>query len=244
MSREMRDLEELGRLGRTGDDLQIEDVRRLMELARSTFRFACRTAGIDQRAIGAMLTKFHDAGRRSPPTTAFSSILPGRPQSGSDGNRTRRWLLDVTHKFYADETKATLVEVKYILQALSLADAPGLPDSTIQDDFIWLIGHRISPGEYRDPVQLIPISFTDFCADRRLLQSGHLYPLDRGGRHEPGNTFLMLARSNQLQGNNTLPELLALMTEIAERHAAQPDYLTRITKDTHTRAEAASSGRG
>jgi hypothetical protein len=42
--------------------------------------------------------------------------------------------------------------------------------------------------------------------------------LDRGGKHEPRNAFLMLPRSNQLQGNMTVDELLALMARILERH--------------------------
>jgi hypothetical protein len=43
--------------------------------------------------------------------------------------------------------------------------------------------------------------------------------LDRDGKHEPKNAFLMLHRSNQLQGNLTLEELVALMEEITKRHA-------------------------
>ena len=55
--------------------------------------------------------------------------------------------------------------------------------------------------------------------DARTIQSGHLYPLDRGGRHIPQNAFLMLHRSNQLQGNLTLDELVTLMNEIVKRHS-------------------------
>jgi hypothetical protein len=55
--------------------------------------------------------------------------------------------------------------------------------------------------------------------DARTIQSGHLHPLDRGGKHEPANAFLMLHRSNQLQGNLTVEELIALMDEIVKRHA-------------------------
>jgi hypothetical protein len=74
------------------------------------------------------------------------------------------------------------------------------------------------PGAYLDPIQLIPIDFETFLSNRTFVQSGHLIPLDRGGRHIPSNTFLMLARSNQLQGNQTLDELIELMSQIVLRH--------------------------
>jgi hypothetical protein len=239
MSKAKKHLAEFAHLGRKEEDLTVGDVQSLIELARSVFRYAALDAGVEKRVVTAILTKFCDAGRRSPPTAAFSSILPGRPQSGSDGNRTKRWLLDKEHKFYAEEIPSTLVEVKYILEALSMDNAPRLPTDEARDVFKWLIGHEVMPGAYRDPIQLIPISFTDFCADRRLIQSGHIYPLDRGGRHEPGNAFLMLARSNQLQGNNTVSEMVSLMRSIADRHAAEPDYISRIAPDAHVKAEEA-----
>jgi hypothetical protein len=72
----------------------------------------------------------------------------------------------------------------------------------------------------------VPISLNSFIAEPRSVQSGHLIPLDREGRHVPDNTFLMLARSNQLQGNLTVAELLGLMEQIVERHRHnEPDYL-------------------
>ena len=39
---------------------------------------------------------------------------------------------------------------------------------------------------------------------------------DRGGTHIPQNTFLMLDRSNQIQGNQTLDELLELMARVVK----------------------------
>ena len=66
---------------------------------------------------------------------------------------------------------------------------------------------------------MIPISLKEVFADARIIQSGHLHPLDRGGKHEPKNAFLMLFRSNQIQGNLTLEELVALMREIVQRHS-------------------------
>lgn len=171
-----------------------------------------------RRQITRISTKFRDAGRRSPPWRPASQIVPGRPQNGSDGNRQARWNFDPAHKFYASEVNATLVEVKYYLQTLSLEGAPAVSDNRIVGAFEWLLGHEISPGSYLDPIQLIQIKFNDFFSDARILQSGHLVPLDRGGKHLPSNAFLMLQRSNQLQGNLTLEELLNLMEGIVRKH--------------------------
>jgi hypothetical protein len=127
-------------------------------------------------------------------------------------------LLPADHKFYADEITATLTEVKYYLQALSMEGAPALPPGTIQHAFDWMLEHPVEPGAYQDPIQLIPIELHRIVDDARLIQSGHYVPLDRGGKHVPKNAFLMLARSNQLQGNLTVDELLELMRTVAARH--------------------------
>ncbi len=127
-------------------------------------------------------------------------------------------MFDVEHKFYADEVNATLVEVKYIFQTLSMQLAPPIEPNIIEDKLHWLLGHSIVPGAYVDPIQLIPISFEEFFSNPRSVQSGHLIPLDRGGKHIPNNAFLMLARSNQIQGNQTLGELVELMRRIVKTH--------------------------
>lgn len=50
--------------------------------------------------------------------------------------------------------------------------------------------------------------------------------------HVPSNTFLMLARSNQLQGNLTLDELIGLMRTIVTQHQAAGDVSpVAITSD-------------
>lgn len=203
-----------------GPDINVEEVRKLIREITALTKHYLVKAGFSERNVTRLTTKLRDAGRRSPPWTAFSSRVPGRPQDGSDGNRRLRWLFEPSHKFYADEITATLVEVKYYLQVLSMNNAPELPSNTIQDKFIWLAGHNIIPGAYLDPIQLIPIDLKDIMEDLRKIHSGHLVPLDRGGRHEPKNTFLVLSRSNQLQGNLTRDELLKLMKEILERHDA------------------------
>lgn len=194
------------------------EVRDLIRLVSNLFRDLMLAAGYDPRQILRLTTKFRDAGRRSAPWKPTSSRIPGRPQDGADGNRISRWLMDKNHKFYADEVTATLVEIKYYLQALSMSGAPELPDGSLKSAFDWMLEHDVEPGKYEDPIQLIPIAINEVVKDARTIQSGHLVPLDRGGKHEPRNAFLMLPRSNQLQGNMTVDELLALMEQIVERH--------------------------
>lgn len=171
-----------------------------------------------KRDVVRITTKFRDAGRRSAPWKATSTRVPGRPQDGADGNRINRWLLPPNHKFYAKEETACLVEIKYYLQALSFKNAPVVNDEQFNQSFLWLLDKPIAPGNYLDPIQLIPIDMDEVITDARLIQSGHIFPLDRGGKHEPSNTFLMLARSNQLQGNLSVEELLQLMQDILDKH--------------------------
>lgn len=195
-----------------------EEVRILIRILSQTFRDILVYDGGDGDIAKRITTKFRDAGRRSAPWAAFSSLIPGRPQNGSDGNRINRWLLPPTHKFYASEIDATLVECKYILQTLSMKNAPEMPFSTIEKSFTWLTGHDIIPSLYKDPIQVTDIDFLDFYKDRRTLQSGHFIPLNRGGKHVPNNTFLMLYRSNQIQGDQTFQELMDFMKETLKRH--------------------------
>ncbi|MCX6739991.1 MAG: hypothetical protein NTZ49_02055 [Candidatus Parcubacteria bacterium] len=214
----IKTLERVAQLADKGLGLSVEEVRVLISDITKITKIVLIAGGFSERDVTRLTTKLRDAGRRSPPWTPYSGRVPGRPQDGADGNRRLRWLFTEDHKFYADEINATLVEVKYYLQVLSMTNAPLLPENTIQDKFTWLVKHRIIPGEYKDPIQLVPIDLRSILSDLRILHSGHLVPLDRGGRHEPKNTFLVLARSNQLQGNLTLAELLVLMNQIVEKH--------------------------
>lgn len=201
--------------------LELDEVyaRCLIRLISNLFKIRAVAAGYSDRQVTAIMRKLRDAGRRSAPWKPVSSKVPGRPQDGADGNRTNRWLLPVGHKFYATEAIATLVEVKYYLQIFSMVDGPDVSSYNIADIFTpWLVEHSISDGKYCDPVQLTPINFKDFINEPRSLQSGHIHPLDRGGVHHPENTFLMLSRSNQIQGNLTVNELLNLMREIVDKH--------------------------
>jgi hypothetical protein len=213
-----KQLERLAEGAGRGSDVSLVNVRQMIKDITHVFIQSLLLQDRDPRQITRVTTKLRDAGRRSPPWTPASSVVPGRPQDGADGNRRLRWLFEETHKFYANEINATLVEIKYYLQLLSMDNAPGLPSRTIQDSFHWLIEHSVQPGNYLDPIQLVHIDLNDVLAGTRHIQSGHLRPLDRGGRHEPRNAFLMLARSNQLQGNLTVDELLELMERIVERH--------------------------
>jgi hypothetical protein len=212
-------LERINELAKLKFEISEAQVRELITEITAIFTNACADFGYDKRQILRVTTKMRDAGRRSPPWKPASSKVPGRPQDGNDGNRIKRWLMETDHKFYANEIDATLVEIKYYLQLLSMSDAPTLPENTIQNSFDWLIEHPVAPNHYLDPIQLIPISLKDVINDARTVQSGHLHPLDRGGKHVPNNAFLMLHRSNQLQGNLTVIELVALMNEIVQRHA-------------------------
>jgi hypothetical protein len=212
-------LESIKEIAGKGDQLTVENARVLIGDVTWLFTTICLEGGYERRQITRITTKLRDAGRRSAPWKPTSSRVPGRPQDGKDGNRILRWLMDKDHKFYADEISATLVEVKYYLQLLSMVDAPALPKDSIENSFKWLIDHPVEPGAYLDPIQLIPISLKDVMGNARIIQSGHLNPLDRGGKHVPPNTFLMLHRSNQLQGNLTLEELIKVMSDIVTKHA-------------------------
>jgi hypothetical protein len=195
------------------------EVVRMWRLLKELANELLLTAGFSPASMRAMHTKFNDAGRRSAPWRSFSSKVPGRPQDGSDGNRINRWLMPTDHKFYATEKNATLVQIRYYLQMLSMIGAPRLPIEELKVSFEWLTGHVIEPGLYEDPIQLIPLEIKPFLMNPSSLTSGHLFPLDRGGKHVPENAYLMLKRSNQLQGNMTLEELVDLMKKLVQRHA-------------------------
>jgi hypothetical protein len=214
----IKDLQAIEDLSQLGTSITAVDARKLIKLITKVFCKHLTEHGFERGQITKLTTKLRDAGRRSPPWKAFSSRVPGRPQDGADGNRTSRWILDSNHKFYADEVTATLVEVKYYLQCLSMEGAPPLPEGKLKNCFSFLIEHEVEPGNYVDPIQKVPIPLPEVIANARIIQSGHIVPLDRSGKHEPSNTFLMLHRSNQLQGNLTVNELLDLMERILQKH--------------------------
>jgi hypothetical protein len=210
---------EVVELGERGDSMTDADVDALMERIPKLFRRLCVDAGLPKKQVTAVVTKFRDSGRRSPPTAVFSSVGPGRPQNADDGNRANRWALPSDHKYYAPMREAKLVEIKYFLQSLCFVDAPEVPNPDARDAFAWLLGHELTPGAYLDPIMLRAMNFKAFLNFPRLATSGHLVPLARGGRHEPSNTFLMLDRSNTLQNDLTFDEFFALVDDVLTRQA-------------------------
>jgi len=199
-------------------DISVENVRLLYSAIRTIFKKHLLAAGFQDQKINALNTKFNDSGPRSAPWKPTSSRVPGRPQDGQDGNRINRWELPQDHKFYADEVTARLVGVKYFLQALSMKGVPALPPNSIQNSFVWLLGHPVEPGQCLDPIQLAPISFSKIIENPRSIESGHVIPLDRGGKHIPSNTFLMESQSNRIQNNLTLDELWIWIEKILRKH--------------------------
>ena len=212
-------VERMIQCGAAGTDVTADDAEKLYEAARNLFRVTLLESGYERRGIDAILTKINDAGPRSAPTAAFSKVKPGRPQSGADGNRINRCLLPKDHKQYASKREARLVGVRYILQALSMQNAPEVPGNPLAEAFVWLVGHEVRPGEYLDPVMLLPIDFGELFAEPRSVTSGHLIPLSHDdGFHTIDNTFLQLKKSNDLQGDNAVVELLEMLEGILKRH--------------------------
>jgi hypothetical protein len=199
----------------------LEEAHTLITLWTGLFRSLLRLHSYEDRRINALIRKFRDAGRRSPPWLAGSETGKRRPQDGADGNRRNRWLFDPDHKFYASEDVATLCEVRYFLQTLSMHGAPEIPNGRLEDEFLTILGHPLKPGKFLDPIQKIPVEFQKFIENPRYIESGHIVPLGRDGRHTPDNATLMLRDSNRLQADLTVAELLEVMTGILTKHGYQ-----------------------
>ena len=212
-------LDALLRLGATGPGCSEPDALEMYRAAKGHFREQLSEAPV--RRVTALLTKYNDAGPRSAPWRSVSERVPGRPQDGRDGNRINRWELPEDHKFYSTRRDGVLVAIKYILQTLSMDGAP-VSSRELSQSYRWLTGHDIGPGRFRDPIQLVGIGLAEVIERPRLITSGHLQPLDRGGRHLPANTSLMLKVSNDLQGNLTVEELLDMIHGILQRHGRVP----------------------
>ena len=212
-------LDVLLRLGTAGPDCSEDDVVAMYPAARGYFREQLAAAPASR--ITALLTKYNDAGPRSAPWRAVSSRVPGRPQDGRDGNRINRWELPENHKSYSTKRDGILIGIKYLLQTLSMDGAPASPQELSQR-YRWLTGHDIGPSQFRDPIQHVDVRLAEVIEHPRLITSGHIHPLDRGGRHVPANTSLMLKVSNDLQGNLTVEELLDMIQGILQRHGRIP----------------------
>ena len=203
------------------------DARRLITIWPDLFRKLLIANGVEARRVTRLTTKFRDAGRRSPPWKPGSETGNRRPQDGADGNRRTRWLFEKDHKFFADEVTATLTEVRYFLQTLSMKGAPQIPGKRLETEFMTILGHPLKPGMFLDPIQKIPVEFREFVNNPRYIESGHYVPLGKGGRHTPDNATLMLRDSNRLQADLTVDELLGIMAAILER---QDYYRTQSRK--------------
>lgn len=204
-----------------------QDARQLIRSWSALFRNLLFENNVDARQITRLTTKFRDAGRRSPPWQPGSETGNRRPQDGADGNRRNRWLFDNPHKFYADEVTATLTEIRYFMQTLSMNGAPSIPNGRLERDFLTILGHPLKPGMFLDPIQKVPVEFQKFIDSPRYLESGHYIPLGKGGKHTPDNATLMLRDSNRLQADLTVNELLDIMAGILKR---QDYYKTHSRK--------------
>lgn len=116
-----------------------------------------------------------------------------------------------------------LIEVKFYFQTLSMEGAPPLPNDSLAEVARVLLGHELRPGAFRGPITLLPVKFSDFVADRRAIESGHIIPLGRTdvgvrGRHTLENATLMLRDSNRIQADKTVAELMAFFRDVLERH--------------------------
>lgn len=198
---------------------------------RRLFRYILMDSG-EERVANQILRKFNDAGRRSPPWRP-GSARPGaiRPQDGADGNRRNRWLFQRGHEYFATRTMACFVELKLVLQTFSMLNAPPLPDES--RDFIdhpllvRILGHPIRPGAFLDPLIKDSPDLDRFKADRRYIESGHIVPHGRQGRHTVDNSTLMLRSSNRMQADFTIQEALENMAQILrnnEYSVVSPDH--------------------
>ena len=172
------------------------------------------------QAVATQILRKYDAGRRSPPWQEGSVKKAGarRPQDGDDGNRRSRWLFEKTHEFYATKTMACLVELKFVLQTFSMVNGPSFPNdcTDLQTNplLVKIVGHKIEPGRFVDPLTQECPDFNKFKADRRYLEAGHIKPHGRRGRHTCENATLAYRVSNRMQSDLTIDETLENMAKM------------------------------
>lgn len=213
-------------------NLAVEEVRRLIVMVTEIFSRTTIDAGFEKDPINKIITKFRDGGRRSPPWQPGSETGARRPQDGADGNRQSRWLFAPTHRYYADEITATMTEVRYFLQALSMSESPPLLDGSLDDPASVLLRHEFGPERFLDPIQVVPISLVAFADNRRYVEVGHIVPIGRGGKHNPENATLMLRESNRMQNDMTIPEFMTMIKGILERNGYSVTELTPVSPTT------------
>ena len=216
--------ERLGLNSSNPPEISDNDAYVLLLKVRKLFMDFLIQSNIDERSVEAMLRKFNDAGRRSPPWQTCSETGHRRPQDGADGNRRNRWEFDPSHEFYATKSMGCLVEIRFVLQTLSMINAPELPTDDLKDSFIGVLGHKLEPGQFFDPLTKESPDFNRFVEDRRYLESGHIVPHARGGRHDYRNATLMLRDSNRQQADFTIDECVERMARIISNHGYRVEH--------------------
>ncbi len=194
------------------------DAKELLMKVRKLLKDSLTEHGFESRVIEAILRKFNDSGRRSPPWQQGNEDGHRRPQDGADGNRQNRWLFPEDHPYYATQSMGCMVEIKFVLQTFSMINIPNLPSDVLTNSFTGLLGHELSPGQFLDPLTGGQINFAEFAIDRRYLESGHINPHGRGGRHDYNNATLMLRDSNRQQADLTIDECIENMAIILRNH--------------------------
>lgn len=185
---------------------------------RKLFRDFLLLNGIAGETLEQILRKFNDSGRRSPPWQAGSETGHRRPQDGADGNRQNRWLFPPTHDFYATKPMSCLVEMRFVLQTLCMLNAPELPADILKDSFIGILSHDLTPGKFLDPLTKESPDFNEFIRDRRYIESGHVVPHAKSGKHNYKNATLMLRDSNRQQADYTIDECIRNMVLVLSNH--------------------------
>ncbi len=194
------------------------DAYELLMKTRKLFRDVLRDNGVEDRIIQAILRKFNDSGRRSPPWQQGNEDGHRRPQDGADGNRQNRWLFPVVHPYHATRSMGCLVETKFILQTFSMDNFPNLPSNILQNSFDGILNHNLTPRLFLDPLTGYVVDFNEFIANPKILESGHINPHGRGGRHNYNNATLMLRDSNRQQADLTIDECIENMAIILRNH--------------------------
>jgi len=195
-----------------------DDAYEILMKVRKLFKSILLQARIDETVLKSILTKFTDSGRRSAPWRDGSETGHRRPQDGADGNRQNRWLFDPAHEYYATKSMGSLVEIRFILQTLCMQNAPQLPSDTLKDSFNGILGHELLPGKFLEPLTKESPDFNEFVNDRRYIESGHVIPHARDGRHNYNNATLMLRDSNRQQADFTIDECVEKMKRILSNH--------------------------
>ena len=147
-----------------------------------------------------------------------------RRQTGRNtSNRDRRWNLDPTDPQYGTELDCQLIYARLLAEILTFTGAPRVDDqtSTLAERYL---RRPIEAGKYRDPLTLEQIPYGRVRAEAvtpqvgiASIHIGHSDPTKRP-RHTPGNVMWRTARSNLIQGNQTLRQARAELLRLIARY--------------------------